>query len=136
MEQSGRFFGARRPPQDSSPSGGAAPTPEGGAASTPYDPILEPPPGYSGTLYVWRCYSDCEICSTNKLDGPVEQGHVFPSGHTEPPAHNHCNCDLEVYIPGVSRPVWRYWPYNTLAPLDQPRRHPTTSDEGLPHATP
>lgn len=88
--------------------GGKAPSGGGGADDTaekylhsPYPPNVE--------TFVWRANgpTSCPICVSNELEGPVLEGHVFPSGHTEPPAHWKCMCVLERYIEGHSDPVPR-----------------------------
>jgi len=54
---------------------------------------------YPGDYNIWVCYSGCPICLRNADAGPVKAGDAFPSGHTMPPAHHHCNCDLEAMTP-------------------------------------
>jgi hypothetical protein len=117
--------------------GGDAPMPGsgGGSADDAYDPYIPDPQVPPGTpLFVWRAYSNCEVCVTNELEGPVEEGHVFPSGHTAPPAHYGCKCELTNYFPGHSPRVPKYpianppawaqpdlsWKPQTLPPPEPP----------------
>src|SRR5579859_1479296 len=51
---------------------------------------------YTGEMVQWVGYPGCGICQANMAIGPVPYGTMFPSGQTEPPAHEHCNCDLEI----------------------------------------
>jgi hypothetical protein len=63
----------------------------------------------------WGASDTDDECADNDDEGPVEIGHVFTSGDTEPPAHPNCRCWIEPVVEG-----------NT----DQPEDVPVAEDGG------
>lgn len=58
--------------------------------------ISQRKPPKPGQLVSWMGMYPCQnICQPNVDVGPVPYGTVFPSGDTEPPAHEHCQCWLD-----------------------------------------
>lgn len=70
-------------------------------------------PEYPGEYNVWMCYgtNPCALCMTNMQVGPIRAGEAFPSGHTAPPAHDRCQCELEAADPNT----WQ-WPIILIPP--------------------
>lgn len=82
---------------------------------------------YPGKWNIWVCYGEnpCQVCMDNMAVGPVRAGEAFPSGHTTPPAHDHCECDLEAADPDN----WR-WPI-----VLPPRRRKKRPEKLIPIGT-
>lgn len=52
------------------------------------------------TQIQWGASDTDDECADNDDEGPVDIGHVFSSGDTEPPAHPNCRCWIEPVVEG------------------------------------
>jgi hypothetical protein len=71
-----------------------APEPEPVHTSNDMPPFAQP----GVDLVEWSGFMDaCALCRANMNVGAVPDGYIFPSGHTDAPAHDNCRC-MKVYV--------------------------------------